>query len=633
MVYFKLLQMLIGSRPKLWSLQSVIPKLPVPSLEHTCEQYLRSVEPLLTTEEFAATKKAVHEFHASPDAIGHQLNAALIQRYQDPSIDNWLSEYWERFAYLRTREPLQISSNWYGVDRPHPAAQDLLSRASMGVVAILTFKEMLDKQELDPIRLYGAFPLCMEQYRRMFNTSRVPDEVEDKIQHDPSTTHLAVVYHGQFYTFSAYNADGTPIDRRQARDHLQAIMNDVKEKEEAGEIQPYIGALTSLERASWAKFRAQLIADGNQENLEKIEKAIMLLALEDDAPDSVQALSEAAAMGDCTNRWFDKSGTFIFFQNGRFAGNFEHTWGDAPVMVNLLTYYYGVEDEKGVLKSSSAASSSSNQANNIQFDQIKWNTTETIQTQINEAKALYQQNTVEQGVRINVLQFEHFGKGLIKKAKLSPDGYCQMAIQLAYYRMYKKLCLTYESSHTRIFRLGRTETVRSASNEALQFCEAMENEQISDAQRVQLLRTAVSSHIAYMRMAMSGQGVDRHLMGLRVAAAGAGLQGDAMPAIFRDKAWQFNYQLSTSQTPGYLSSGGGFMPTAEDGYGVSYVVNEDWLIFHITDWKKCESTNANQFAESLENALMDVRAVLLTDKSLRRNLSRTNLEQMSQLEN
>ena len=37
-----------------------------------------------------------------------------------------------------------------------------------------------------------------------------------------------------------------------------------------------------------------------------------------------------------------------------------------------------------------------------------------------------------------------FGKGDMKKAGLSPDGYIQMGLQLAYYKMHKCVTKTYE---------------------------------------------------------------------------------------------------------------------------------------------------------------------------------------------
>lgn len=51
----------------------------------------------------------------------------------------------------------------------------------------------------------------------------------------------------------------------------------------------------------------------------------------------------------------------------------------------------------------------------------------------------------------------------------SPDAYIQVALQLTYYRLENKLALTYEASTTRLYLLGRTETVRSLTNEAADF--------------------------------------------------------------------------------------------------------------------------------------------------------------------
>lgn len=95
--------------------------------------------------------------------------------------------------------------------------------------------------------------------------------------------------------------------------------------------------------------------------------------------------------------------------------------------------------------------------------------------------------------------FADFGKGLIKKCRTSPDAFVQLALQLAQFRvgLYSGICLnqsvspnhtkpcrlqdqgvfclTYESSMTRMFRDGRTETVRSCTSEAVAFVMSMED--------------------------------------------------------------------------------------------------------------------------------------------------------------
>ena len=59
---------------------------------------------------------------------------------------------------------------------------------------------------------------------------------------------------------------------------------------------------------------------------------------------------------------------------------------------------------------------------------------------------------------LQLFVYAPYGKGFIKKCGVSPDAYVQMAMQIAYRRDAGKFGLTYESSMTRLFRLGRTET-------------------------------------------------------------------------------------------------------------------------------------------------------------------------------
>ena len=60
----------------------------------------------------------------------------------------------------------------------------------------------------------------------------------------------------------------------------------------------------------------------------------------------------------------------------------------------------------------------------------------------------------------------------------SPDAFIQMAMQLAYFKDQGRFDLTYESSMTRLFREGRTETVRACTQESCDFARAMVDQDI-----------------------------------------------------------------------------------------------------------------------------------------------------------
>lgn len=118
-------------------------------------------------------------------------------------------------------------------------------------------------------------------------------------------------------------------------------------------------------------------------------------------------------------------------------------------------------------------------------------------------------------------------------------------MQLAYFRMKGELAPTYESAQTRKYKLGRTEVIRSATAEALDWCRAMDENDVAPVRKLELLRRAVNAHSKYASMAADGRGVDRHLFGLKKCLR----DGEELPALFKDPlfAHSSNWVLSTSQ--------------------------------------------------------------------------------------
>lgn len=98
---------------------------------------------------------------------------------------------------------------------------------------------------------------------------------------------------------------------------------------------------------------------------------------------------------------------------------------------------------------------------------------------------------------------------------------------------------------------------------------------------------------------MCGHGIDRHLFCLYVVSKYLEVDSPFLNEVLSEP-----WRLSTSQTPHgqtpkmdlkkhpqCISSGGGFGPVADDGYGVSYIIaGENLIFFHISAKKSCQAT-------------------------------------------
>lgn len=138
-----------------------------------------------------------------------------------------------------------------------------------------------------------------------------------------------------------------------------------------------------------------------------------------------------------------------------------------------------------------------------------------------------------------------YSTNVIKKVfKVSPDACIQMVLQLAQYRDQQKFALTYESSMTRLFQDGRTETIRTCSAQSCEWVLAMEEGKATKEELQALFRAAAEQHVKYTRLAMTGQACDRHLFALYIVA-----KGTAVKSEFLETALSGAWNLSTSQLP------------------------------------------------------------------------------------
>lgn len=225
-----------------------------------------------------------------------------------------------------------------------------------------------------------------------------------------------------------------------------------------------------------------------------------------------------------------------------------------------------------------------------------------------------------------VFRYTTYGKNFIKSCKVSPDVYIQLALQLAYYKLYGKLTATYESASTRRYRLGRVDCIRSATPEALSWAAAMSQPKdtdsngkkvtfhlVKDDEKYRLWQEAVKRQTNEMIDNILGQGIDIHLLGLREAAREtAPTAAHPLPDLFTDFTYKLanKFLLSTSQVATSTDSFMGYGPVEPDGYGASYNPKSDHIIFCLSAFWSSEVTSTSRFAQSLEESLNLMQALL-----------------------
>ncbi|CAG5116702.1 unnamed protein product, partial [Candidula unifasciata] len=292
---------------------------------------------------------------------------------------------------------------------------------------------------------------------------------------------------------------------------------------------------------------------------------------------------------------------FILSEDGYIGLNYEHTVAEGPAVISLVDHVLGFLEKQ---KEPWGAAPNIHPPKRLQFN-ITSKTQEVIELGIDEI------DSAVNDLMLRILFFKDYGKNFIKKHKLSPDAFIQMSFQLAYYRIYKQPCATYEAGSLRKYQLGRTETIRSCSIASVAFTKAMDDQSVPCSRKVDLLKEAIKSHRKYIDDTVNGRGVDRHLLGLKLVALENNMD---VPELFMDLAFKesTHFRMSTSQVASRYKAVLCFGPVVPDGYGLCYNPQNEELIVSISSFNNNPQTDSDKFVASLKTSLQDMQALLIS---------------------
>ncbi|MDQ6783362.1 MAG: choline/carnitine O-acyltransferase [Actinomycetota bacterium] len=547
-----------------------LPRVPLPTLEESCERFLAWCAPLLNPNDQAATERAVRSF-LQPDSPARRLQAALERYDTTEGVHSWLDTFWS-YRYLGRRDRIALNANFFFLFKDSEQGQ--VERAAGLIAGAVDYKLQLDEERVPPVVQRGQVQ-SMEQNKYLFSSTRIPGPVQDtnRVPYSeawpgPSQErHILVFFRGNLFRMEVIGSHGRPHSLEDLVGGLRAVM-------EAGakpaESTTSVGQLTTKARSEWAVSRQGLLdaALANSARLDTVERALFCICLEDCAPHDVLQASDHLLHGDAANRWYDKALSLIIFRDGSAGLNGEHCCLDGTTILTFIDALLNHSDEEHARRSG-AQSQGVPTIETIQFE-----LNAELRADVRSAGDAFASFAASSAT--SVVAFEDFGANQIKQLGMSPDAFAQMAYQLAHHRCRGVVGATYESIATRHFRNGRTEAMRVVTPEVIDFVTAMDDPKAGAAKCRTAFRAAAAKHVERAKECKAGQAPEQHLWELQLLQGRCGetLEATGTLDLYQSPGWIImrDDYLSTSSVPSANVQSFGFGSTGERCIGVGYVL-------------------------------------------------------------
>lgn len=569
-----------------------LPRLPIPALEDTLAKYLAGVKPLCTDEEFAAQEKLVEEFKTGP---GPKLHAAVTAKdAHDGYPYSFIERAWDEMYYgLRCTAPVNISPFFAITDEKDASKMVQTTRAATFISGFTRWSRKMLAGNMEPDK-----DMCSHAYPKHFSSAKIPKKGMDELAMYPESRHITVLCNGQLFTVEIVSAEGSILDVA----GIAAKLDEVKAAAAAAG-PGTLALLTAEDRDVWADARAALEAEaGNAEKLQALDAGIIAVCL-DEAPKAAGDLkerSERLLVGPGANRWWDKQ-QLVVDGSGFMGIAFEHSYGDGTNWGRFIREV--MDDAAGKAAEVPLAAMATHEAAAAPAPvHVQLTVPAAVAATVEKAAANYAK--LQADIDIEVVDFRDFGKAEVKTWNCSPDAVCQLAFMAAYYQLHGAMPPVYEACATRKFFHGRTETIRSCTQEAFAFCKALASGAPKE-ETLGLMQAAAKQHSAVSKAAAGGAGIDRILTAMsNISEESVALFDDAM--FKKSKTWG----LSTSNGSGPYLALFGFAAVSATGYGLGYLVENNSMSVVASCYHSCADTSASKMAAKIAETFNMMKALI-----------------------
>ena len=595
------------------STESLLPKLPLPDLNDTLELYIDCAQSFLSDEELKRTCGAIKEFR---DGIGLRLQQKLLERMNDPNIDNWQYDLQVNSIYLDTREPVYPFGIFYGshllTEVPHSQPE----RAAVISLDSLKFMQRLNAGELKQDFL-NEEPLCMNSLQWLFNTARQPFVNVDKVSKQAPNEYLITLRRG--HIFKVYlTKEGKTISYGDLKTVFQMILNNSDEE------LPAVATLTADERQSWAELRTTVrsLRKENDSLITMVEGAAFIICLDDESPETATERCNQFLLGPPSNRWSDKSLQFVICANGVSGYICEHSMLDASSIKQLnssVTDAILAHQPEGASSTNAVVEDDSQPKIDVSNDGIvnrlegtvtefRFAVNPIIEGQITRVQIHFKKSYTP--AEFMHCQIPAFGNKFLRSRRIAPRTGYQLIIQLASLLYFGRQHPSWETITKMHFHKGRLDWIQAVSPAMFQFCKAASSPDVSSSQQHKLLREAATVHTNTMARIARGKGFAGHLECLKAV-----LHADeSMPALFEDPTWRMMRvngprKIKTDSIEGLRAQEAGFLMPDLESVFVHYEMGQDECLFYV----QSTEGRTERFCDMLRQAVEKVRGLLEMD--------------------
>lgn len=542
----------------------MVPKpLPVPDLQATVERTVHAASALLPPEDLQAFKSSAQEFQ---DGAGPQLQQRLVDfaRERNQAGESYLSRDWLR-SYLETRTPLPLTTSvafqlaGFAQEPGLGRAADFLHRAAVVHLQQLRAETPV---EVDP----RGHHLDMAQWQILAPGIRHPLPECDQLrrpQVDAADSHIGVLVGGRLFSMPITDDDGAALPPAAISGGLDQVL--VKAQNASDQSSASGGSfcdLSYLGSQFAGEFLGELLEDpANAHVYEQLTRMLFMVNLipvgtVDPTTTSVDRLKALAF--EIGHAWAYKPVTYEIALDTDWLGiHFEHSAADGATIRAAAGRMLEVQTTDGAAQLPTTEPPV----------ELTWRHTPDQQRKLDAEADRYRENSAQYTISHIAVDRPTLDR---LPMKVSEDAVQQLVLTYAQLATFGKVRAAYESVDMREFQAGRTECLRPVTPEAVIFAQAL----LDGEATVEQCADVMEAHRNWVKACKTGQGLDRHLLGLELMVAEEQGTPEFLTSPGRHAISQ-DFLSTTSLGQAQPISRYAFAPAGPETLGVGYVQYPD----------------------------------------------------------